>query len=235
MTAHLCVTTFRLCARAKASSAVVSARLLARPVIILTPVSRRRSKQQPTYNRAARVTEATKRRRGAYNVVHFEVSRRNRNAYGCTGRVRDRSVRDTVGRTPTMRRGGETLPWKNFSRLLHTVVSMTDEASPAKTVVDVLVQRALACAMLALKQGAPEEAQRRCSEALEGERGGSCRPEVLAAVLAERSAASAAMLDCEQALEDARESLRVKATAQARALVQSRARTRLLCATRQPV
>ena len=110
---------------------------------------------------------------------------------------------------------------------------MTDGPSPG--VVDVLVERALAYAMLALEQGAPEEAQRRCSEALEGERGGSCRPEVLAAVLAERSAASAAMLDCEQALEDARESLRVMATVQARALVQARVRTRLLCATRQPV
>ncbi len=112
---------------------------------------------------------------------------------------------------------------------IHWTCSMeVDETRPSSPVstplggdglafVAALVQRALSDAARALKDGQPDEAIKRCTEALEGEAlCGATRVDVLATILAARSAAHAALPAAELALEDARASVRTHATAQAR-------------------
>ena len=98
--------------------------------------------------------------------------------------------------------------------------------------VSLLVDRALSCAATAVGDNRPAEAVKFASEALELEVGNAARQEVLAAILACRSAAHAAASSFELSLDDARDGVATHPTAKVRtALAAVPART---CLFRRP-
>ena len=89
--------------------------------------------------------------------------------------------------------------------------------------VAALLQRVQDAAAAARREGRLAEAVRLCTDALEAAQSAACGARVVSDVLAERSAAHAALRDSERALKDAQAAVYAHASEQARPHARARA------------
>ena len=95
--------------------------------------------------------------------------------------------------------------------------AQVEDSSRAAAAVAALLQRVQDAAAAARREGRLAEAVRLCTDAQEAAQSAACGARVVSDVLAERSAAHAALCDSERALEDAQAAVYAHASEQARA------------------